>query len=204
MACLLIASLLWQHAMHAHSHYTPDPVSLFNHRMAGVFVILLGLFTYMEQTSLGRRPWVKYLWPAPLAILGIYLMLYSDSTAVIPTSLRDWAGHATAWQHKLFATMTLALAGIEFGRRREWLTHRAWPHVLNAIIVAAAIMLFIHNSPKHTGAIHQQHFYMGAWAVGIAGSKIFHDWRRKPAWVGLYLLPLFLIGLGLQLVFYWE
>lgn len=77
---LHLLALAWQMREHAgHEMSMPDPVSLFNHHFAGALVILLGIFGYLEQTELAKRPWVKFLWPLPLLILGVFLLIYSDN-----------------------------------------------------------------------------------------------------------------------------
>ncbi len=201
------AVAVFQHAGHVMQQqptYTPDPVSLFNHRFAGFLVICTALFSYLEQTNLAQRfRWIRFLWPIPLLILGTDVLLWSDSPART-LDFHRWAPHATAIQHKVFASMTIAIGMIELFRRTEYLKHPAWRQVLNVIMLTAGVMILMHGGPKHTDQIHTQHVWIASAAVALSICKIVADYRGKPRWLGLYVVPALFLAVGLQLALYVE
>ena len=202
----LLLFLLQQEHVHEHAEHaisTADPVSLFNHHLAGLLVTLLGIFAYLEQTHLGRFRWVKFLWPLPLLVLGTFLMIWSDNPQFWPFELSRWARHWTAWQHKIFALVTLLLGLIELLRRTGWLKHPAWPHVLNALMLGAGVYLLFHQG-HHAHVIHVQHLWMAAVSIALALVKTLADIRGGSGWLRLYVPPLLFVTLGLQLVLYVE
>jgi hypothetical protein len=207
---LLAVVILQAHDMHS-AHAMPaappaaDPVSLFNHRLAGVLVILLGSFAYLENTALQKFRAVKYLWPMPLLVLGTYVFLYSDNPQLFPFDLQRWARHATAWEHKTISVMVIALGLIELFRRTGKLKHPAWKHILNAIMLTAGALLLFHRGKHHVDIIHTQHIWMGIVAVTLSVAKIISDWKGGSlAWLGRYAVPLLMVTLGMQLVLYVE
>jgi hypothetical protein len=216
MHWLYVLALAGQgHEMHGgHEITLPDKVSLFNHHLAGVLVILLGVFTYLEQTELSKQRWVKFLWPLPLLFLGTYLMIWSDNPQFWPFQLSRWARHWTAVQHKIFALLALLLGAIELLRRTGQLRHPGWRHILNALMLGAGLFLFFHGGEHHSHIVHLQHLGMGAVAVAASLAKIASDVQSTGAPGGgstnrsghgwLYAVPALMVVLGLQLVLYFE
>lgn len=201
----LLALALQAHDMHAgHEMPGPDPVSLFNHHLAGVLVVFLGGFSYLEHTKLGEQRWVKFLWPLPLLVLGVFLMIYSDNPQFWPFKLSRWARHWTAVQHKIFALVAILLGLIELFRRTGRLKHRAWPHVLNTLMLGAGVFLIFHRGGHHSSIIHIQHMGMGTVAVVLSLLKTVADLRTRLRWLSLYVVPALIVTLGLQLAFYVE
>lgn len=192
--------------MHEHAgHEMPlaDPVSLFNHHLAGVLVILLGIFAYLEQTELSEHRWVKFLWPLPLLVLGTFLMIYSDNPQFWPFKLSRWARHWTAWQHKIFSLVAILLGLIELFRRTGRLRHPAWRQVLNILMLGAGVFLLFHRG-HHTHVVHVEHLWMGSVAVALSLAKIVADLGLGGRWLGLYAVPGLIVTLGLQLALYVE
>lgn len=198
-----LALALQMHEHTGHDMAMPDPVSLFNHHLAGVLVLLLGIFTYLEQTELAERRWAKYLWPLPLLFLGTFLMIYSDNPQFWPFKLSRWARHWSAWQHKIFAMVAILLGLIELFRRTGRLKHPAWGQILNVLMLGAGIFLFFHKG-HHAHVIHVEHLWMATVAVVLSLTKIVGDLGLGGRWLGLYAVPALFVTLGLQLALYVE
>jgi hypothetical protein len=207
LLCLL--TVLQSAPDHAHMHdmgdmvTTADPVSLFNHHMAGWAVILLALFTFLEQTRLARFAWIRYGWPLVLTVEAVFLLIWSDNPQFWPFDLHRWARHWGAWQHKIFATTALVLALIEFLRRRGTLVGRDWPHILNVLILGAGVFLFFHKG-HHNATIHVEHKWMAIEILAIGAVKTVTDIQNRANWLRMYVLPLCFLALGLQLALYAE
>jgi hypothetical protein len=199
----LLTLALQMHEHMGHDMAMPDPVSLFNHHLAGVLVILLGIFAYLEQTELAERRWVRYLWPLSPIILGVFLLIYSDNPQFWPFQLSRWARHWTAWQHKIFATVAILLGLIELLRRTGRLQHPAWKQVLNLLMVGAGVFLLFHKG-HHAHIVHIEHIWMGTVAVVLSLAKIVADLGLGGRWLGLYAVPGLMVALGLQLALYVE
>ncbi len=199
----LLPLALQMHEHMGHDMAMPDPVSLFNHHLAGVLVILLGIFAYLEQTELAEHPWVKYLWPLPLIILGVFLLIYSDNPQFWPFKLSRWARHWIAWQHKIFATVAVLLGLIELLRRTGQLKQPAWKQVLNLLMLGAGAFLLVHKG-HHTHIVHIEHIGMGTVAVVLSLTKIVADLGLGGRWLALYAVPGLIVTLGLQLALYVE
>src|SRR4051794_34024825 len=90
--------------------------SEFNHRFAGVFVILAGLLALSEPLIAKRFQSFGYLWAAFFFMPGVYLFFWSDP--------ESWpVGNQTLWhvitvnhqvlQHKIFSIILLVLGVVE-------------------------------------------------------------------------------------------
>jgi hypothetical protein len=200
---LLAAQMHDMHAGHE-MPYAPDPFSLFNHHLAGVLVIFLSLFTFLEESPFGKKhSWVKFLWPTPLILEALNVILRGDSELTWPIRLATIMPDSEAVQHKIFALVALAIALIELFRRTGRLTHPGWRYIFYGLMLGGGIALLFHTG-HHTAKIHRQHLWMGSWAIAAALTKVLADARPQTAWLRLYALPAFLLALGLQLAFYVE
>ena len=63
--------------------------SEFNHRLAGVFVIVAGVFMLFHENIEKRLPSAKYVWPATFLVSGVFLLGWSD-TELWPFGNRQW------------------------------------------------------------------------------------------------------------------
>ncbi len=193
-----------QHAGHSMPAASgPDPYSLLLHHAAGAMVILLGIFTFLEKSELGQRRWVHYSWPVALMLQGTITMLFSESGQLLPFSWERWLPTHVSVQHKIFAGVALALGLIEFFRRTGRLKSRAWPHVLNAMMIGAGVYLLMHQGHA-TPVIHTQHLWMGVEIIAIGAVKAVTDLQGGSGWVRVYVLPALFLTLGLQLALYVE
>ncbi|WP_447978733.1 hypothetical protein [Candidatus Nitrospira bockiana] len=210
----------------AHGHGTPDrhdqwegspagtAYSEFNHHLAGVFVIVIGLSeagTWWHPRSLG---WLRVLLPASMAGAGIFLLIWSDHNAwpIGAMSVRDTflTGEWETVQHKWFGILLLAIAVVE-GIRRSGKATRPWTRFpLPIFAILGGLSLFFHSHGAHPAAhaIAMHHAIMGAMAVTAGSSKLMSG-RRSPttptirpagdlAWAAFVLL------IGIQLLVYSE
>jgi hypothetical protein len=53
--------------------------SEFNHRLAGFFVIVAGIFMLFQADLEKRSPWTRHVWPASFLVSGIFLAVWSDT-----------------------------------------------------------------------------------------------------------------------------
>lgn len=180
----------------------PDPFSLFNHRLAGALVILLGVLALADATATGRWAWLRLLWPAPLLALGVYLLLRSDGPEW-PPDIAAQLATSEGRQHKLLALLTLTLGGIELARRLGRLRRPAWPYVFDAVVLAAGGLLLLHGG-HDSELVHRQHVGMAAVALGIGVGKVAADLMTDARWIAAGVLPVLFVALGVQLLLYTE
>ncbi|HET7564506.1 MAG TPA: hypothetical protein VFJ96_05900 [Gemmatimonadaceae bacterium] len=181
----------------------PDAFSLFNHRLSGLLVLLLGALAYVDATASGKqRERVRLLWPLPLLLLGLYLLVRSDDPSWPPRFVKQLST-VEGIQHKLFAVMALSLGGIELLRRSGRLTHPLWSYVFYAVMLLAGVFLLFHGG-HHSGMVHIEHTAMGVIAIAIAVVKVTADRKRAVTWLSASLLPGLFVLLGLQLLLYVE
>ncbi len=181
----------------------PDEYSLLLHHAAGVMVILLGIFTYLEKSELGRQRWVHYSWPVALMLQGTITMLFSENGQLFPFDWKRFLPGHVGMQHKIFAAVAIVLGLIELFRRTGRLKSRAWPHVLNALMIGAGVFLLMHQG-HGTPLIHTQHLWMGTEIIAIGAVKAITDFQGSSGWLRVYVLPALFLALGLQLALYVE
>lgn len=188
--------------------------SQFNHRLAGLCILLIGL---SELISVVRRPsplWSRLILVAAFGIVGPYLLVWSDHEAwpVGSMSFADtyFGGDREILQHKYYGILATTVALCEFFRRVGWVTHPAWAVPLPFYAVSGGLLLFIHSHGAHPSAqtIELHHAIMGALAVSAGVTKSVAGWVTGSssgsvnswnfAWVGLIFL------IGLQLLVYFE
>lgn len=200
-AIALLYPALQTHGMPGMTH-GPDPLSLFNHHLAGVLVILLGVFGYLDAAASARREWLRLLWPLPLIAIGVYLLLRSDAPGWPPDLARQFS-EAEGIQHKIFALLALTIGGIELARRLGYLRRAVWQHVLYGVLLVAGVFLIFHGG-HHSHLVHAEHLGMGLVALSIVVVRVAADVQTNAPWLSAYLLPSLFTLLGLQLVLYVE
>ncbi len=188
--------------------------SEFNHHLAGVLVLLLGLAELSQSLRLTTSRWVRLLLPGALAITGTFLLIWSDHDAwpvgALSLSQTWFGGDQEILQHKLYGLLALTIATVEILRRLGRLDHGGWLVPLPAFAIIGGWMLFGHSHGAHPSAhkIALHHTVMGTLAITAGSSKLFSAWKNGSArpvharwdllWAGLILL------IGLQLIFYAE
>src|SRR5690242_2182971 len=182
------------HDMHAGMSMSPDdatPAKLladkreseFNHHLAGVLVLVAGLFLLADISIRERRLTTRYLWPLCFLITGVFLLVFSD-TELWPFASQSWyfglTHHTEVLQHKLFAVFLLLVSVIELQRARGVLTAKWSGWVFPAVAVTGSVMLLFHDhqggmhGPNHmelTERIQFEHFGFAVTGFGIALSK---------------------------------
>lgn len=190
--------------------------SEFNHHLAGIFVILAGLFILTGDRLKTRWPAIKYAWPLCFLLSGIFVLIFSD-TELWPFGPKNWwvgvSGNLEVLQHKTFALILLGLGVIEMLRAKGTLRAVWSTWVFPVLAVAGSVMLLFHahDAGMHgPGAmntmkrIQMQHFSYAALGVGIAVSKGFSDTNYSMHRLFGVLWPFLMISLGILLAFYRE
>jgi copper resistance protein D len=219
------------HAAHAHPGASANPAldsvsqaemlaykneSEFNHHLAGILVLVAGLFILGEATIQDRWPLVRHIWPLCFFISGVFVLIFSD-TELWPFGPQSWyfglTHHAEVLQHKSFGILLLVLGLVELRRARgQWKS--AWAGaVFPAAAIAGSVLLFFHDhqagmhGPNHMELMHRiqsQHLSFALTGFGIALSKGLSE-ARSP-WKSFFerLFPALLIVLGALLLVYVE
>jgi putative copper resistance protein D len=190
--------------------------SEFNHHLAGLFVILAGVFILAEGTLSQRWSFLRFAWPACFLLTGLFLLVFSD-TELWPFGPQSWwyglTHNPEDLQHKTFAVILLALGVFEVQRVRGVLKS-AWARWLFPALACFGSVLLLfheHHSGMH-GAAHMttmarikaEHFNFAVTGISIG---IFRGMSEVPTrWQAMFakLWPLLMILLGVLLVLYHE
>ncbi len=194
--------------------------SEFNHRLAGVFVLLIVLSEARTALAIRMFGWARFLLPAAMLGVGSYLIVWSDHDAW-PIGSQDFiqtffSGDGETVQHKLYAILLLSVGSVETLRRAGRLDRAIWGVLLPAFAILGGGLLFLHNHGTHPTAqmIAVNHGIMGAMAIAAGSCKLVARVKPVPlratsraggarsgwdlAWVGFITL------IGLQLLIYTE
>jgi putative copper resistance protein D len=163
--------------------------SEFNHRFAGVFVLLLGLLAMLEPLLARRIGWISYLWSALFFLPGVYLLIWSDPESW-PTGNQSLhyviTQNMQVLQHKIFSLLLLGLSVVEFIRVKRNL-RSVWVSSMFPVLAGIGALLLLYHSPQSHAAgmdasahlamqqIQHQHIGFALAGVGIAVSKAFAD-----------------------------
>lgn len=188
--------------------------SEFNHHLAGLLVLIVGLSELWPALATPLRTWARFLLPGALLMAGVFLCVWSDHDAW-PIGSRSFVqtflgSDSEIFQHKSYALLALLVGAIELLRRLGLIGHAAWALPLPLFAVIGGLMLFGHSHDGHPSAhkIAMDHALMGALAVTAGLSRLLSCWGRAPLfvrsskwellWAGLILL------IGVQLLRYSE
>lgn len=188
--------------------------SEFNHRFAGLFVLLFGLVELGHGLRYSWSFWTRFVLPGALAIIGAYLLIWSDHEAWPIGSLtfiQTFSGQdPEILQHKFYGVFSSTAAVSETLRRTAWARHPGWAVPLFILGLGGALMLFFHSHGDHPvdSMIALHHTLLGSLGIGAAVSNAMVAWasgispqtakRWELAWAG------FVIAIGLQLLVYFE
>ena len=217
------ASFAQQHEPPSHRHGAPAAAgqwdgspegvaySEFNHHLAGVFVLLIGLSELRGGLGVTMLAWSRFLLPFAMLGAGGFLMIWSDHDAWPIGSLSFaqtfFSDDYETVQHKLYAILPLGVGAIEFLRRTGKVTHMAWGMPLPVFALVGGVMLFLHSHGTHPAAhkIAIHHAVMGTTALVAGLCKITAGAKRQEgrspwglAWAALVLL------IGAELLLYTE
>ena len=190
--------------------------SEFNHHLAGFFVVLAGIFIFVQGALARRWPFLRFAWPACFLLSGLFLLVFSD-TELWPFGPQSWwyglTHNLEDLQHKTFAVILLALGVIEVQRVRGVLKS-AWAGWLFPVLACfGSVLLLFHehhsgmHGPGHmTVMAHIQAEHLGfsvtGFGIGLAKglSELPTRWKLNFA----RLWSLLMIVLGVLLMLYTE
>jgi putative copper resistance protein D len=118
--------------------------SEYNHHVAGLFVLAVGILALLERT--GRARWARH-WPLLFLGLAAFLLVRDDPEAwpFGPLGLWESLGYRTILQHYLFVVLVLAFAVFEWLVRTERL-RSMWPgYVFPLFSAIGATLLLAHS-----------------------------------------------------------
>jgi len=200
----------------AAKHLADRKESEFNHHLAGLFVIVAGIFILSERSLSRRWPTVRYAWPICFLAVGTFILVFSD-TEIWPFGPQSpWFAithNSEDLQHKVFSIILLAIGYVELQRARgrlkaPWAT---WFFPSVGLLGATLLLFHVHGGDmqgphaletmEHIQKEHRWFAVTGlgvALANGLAGTP--QKWQQhfKKAW------PVLLIVLGVLLIQYTE
>jgi putative copper resistance protein D len=192
--------------------------SEFNHHLAGVFVLLIGLSELRTGLALATLAWTRFLLPVSMLLAGAFLMIWSDHEAWPVGSLSFtqtfFGGDQEILQHKVYGIMLLGVGSIELLRRTGRVRQVLWMIPLPAFAIIGGLMLFLHSHGVHPAAhkIALNHAIMGIMAVSAGSSKLMSGWTGPYAaaagasgrsrWEIVWAC--FILLIGAQLLIYTE
>jgi len=188
--------------------------SEFNHRVAGLFVLLAGLFYLISDRVAQKWPGARYAWPLCLLVPGLYLIFFSDPKWPFgPKSFIELLQTNREFlQHKTYSVILITLGVFELARVRGAI-RGAWAALVFPVIaVGGALMLLIHphggtHSPEHMaamGKIETQHLWYTIVGCAIAVTKGLSELAWSARAIFLRVWPSLMIVLGAMLLLYAE
>jgi hypothetical protein len=190
--------------------------SEFNHRFAGLLLVLAGMLVLAHVSFAKASRVARYTWPFCFFAAGLFLLVFSD-TEIWPFGPQSpWYAvthNPEDLQHKLFALILLLLGFVELQRvlgklKAPW---SAW--VFPLVGLAGSVMLLFHthsagmHGPNHMAVmkhIQAEHRWYAAVGVGIVTAKVISDARNRWKEVFAKIWPLLLMVLGVSLMLYTE
>jgi putative copper resistance protein D len=138
--------------------------SEFNHQLAGIFVLLIGVSELRGAMGIAMLAWSRFLLPAAMLGAGGYLMIWSDHDTWPIGSLSFtqtfFSNDYETIQHKLFAILLLVVGSVELLRRMGRARHAAWGAPLPVSALVGGLMLSLHSHGVHPSA-HKIAFHHG-------------------------------------------
>jgi putative copper resistance protein D len=222
-----------EHRNHSDHHHASAPqvgqwegspegiaYSEFNHALAGVAVILVGLSELRTAMSWQVLAWSRWLLPASLIGAGIFLLIWSDHLA---WPIGSWTLAETLSgkdpemvQHKIFGVLALGVGTVEWFLRTEKFSHLFWRALLPGFALVGGLMLFVHMHGLNPAGHHIQlhHNVMGTLALAgglawFAGEFVHQTYLSPPTssqirFILKMLWAFFVVTIGMQLLFYSE
>lgn len=189
--------------------------SEFNHHLAGLFVLIGGLFLLAETELRQRWSAARFVWPATLLLSGLFLLVWSD-TELWPFGPQSWGAALVAnpevRQHKTFAVILLILGFIELQKTRDRLKAAWTSWAFPVLAIGGSVFLLFHmhsgemygNPDEVMARIQAEHRSYAIAGVGIGLSKGLSEARSY--WQPLFqrLWPALMMILGALLMTYVE
>jgi putative copper resistance protein D len=182
--------------------------SEYNHHMAGLFVVALGLLAWLERT--GRAPWARH-WPFLFLGLAAFLFVRNDPRAwpLGPAGFWESMVFPDVLQHRAAVALLVALAVFEWRVRAGRFRSPRWGYVFPLLCAAGGALLLTHS---HAMFNLKAEFLTEVTHTPLGVLAVFTGWGR---WLELRLRPpenalpgrvwvVSMILLGALLVFYRE
>lgn len=188
--------------------------SEFNHRFAGLFVLLFGLAELGHALRYRLPVWTRLVLPGALGVLGMYLLIWSDHEAWPIGSLtfaQTFSGQdPEILQHKFYGVFSSAAAVSETLRRINWARHSVWAVPFLILGFGGALLLFFHSHGDHPAnpMITLHHLLLGIFGFGAAISSAMAVWvsgtseKTMKGWEVVWATCM--VVMGLQLLAYFE
>ena len=188
--------------------------SEFNHHMAGIFLLLIGMSEVRQALGWPALVWTKFLLPGALTVGGVFLLIWSDHDSWPIGSMTFaqtfFGSDEEVLQHKIYGVLACAVGVVEFLRRTGWFAHAVWTVPLPLFAIVGGLMLFSHSHGDHpaAGKIALHHVIMGMMAITAGSSKLVSGWRtrtfiaERSYWELLWAT--LVVVIGLQLLIYSE
>ena len=182
--------------------------SEFNHNVAGLFVLAMGLLAILYAT--GRARWARH-WPLIFLGLAGFLLIRNDPGAWPLGPLGFWESMAypEVLQHRVFVLLVVAFAFFEWMVRTGRLRSRRAALVFPLLCAVGSGLLLTHS---HAGLNLREEFLMEVThaPLGLLGMLV--GWGRwlelrlpsPEAWVPRWLWSGALAAVGVLLLFYRE
>jgi hypothetical protein len=188
--------------------------SEFNHHLAAVFVLLIGLSELRAAFAPQSLAWTRFVLPAAMLAVGAYLVGWSDHEAwpvgTLTFTQTFLGGDLEILQHKTYAVLLLTVGTVEALRWSGKITAPAWALPLPILAIFGGLLLFLHEHGEHPGShsIAMNHNIMGTLAI-VAGSLRLAAlaWARrtgKAHWRWQFAWPALILLIGAQLLLYTE
>ncbi|MGQ0556056.1 MAG: hypothetical protein ACT4PN_08965 [Nitrospiraceae bacterium] len=188
--------------------------SEFNHRFAGLFVLLFGLAELGHALRYPLPSGIRLVLPSALSVIGAYLLVWSDHEAWPIGSLtveQTFSGQdPEIIQHKFYGMFAATAAASETLRRIGWARHPAWAAPLVVGAMVSGLLLFWHSHENHPAnqTIELHHALLGSLGVGAALSSAMVSWGSGASSLPVKKWDLawavFVILIGIQLLLYFE
>jgi hypothetical protein len=206
--------------------------SIFNHRGAGLFILLWGLTAFLAGLQWPRRTWLRFAPPFALFGLVEFLIIRNDPKVWPIGPIGFWVSFQdpAVFQHRVFVLLILGIAIIELLRAADRLPPLARVYALPALAVFGAIFLFFHQhggpAAQHmmsqmsdktmatdpsmramAATMHQikfEHVWFSVCGFGLAAAKLLADAGILKGRLGATLWSVFAIALGAYMLSYTE
>ena len=187
--------------------------SLFMHRSCGLALIGLGILILADRLTHKRYSAIRKGMGAIWFLMGVHIFLNADPTdwPLAASFVDSWArpGSGEWLQHKVLSLIPMAIGlNALVGARRQAVLKPYQNFALALVMVLGGIGLMIHQHEHSPGMdmalIETQHRLMALTAMLIAMGSVGDGLQRLTWKAKLYLMPVGLILLGLELAAYVE
>jgi hypothetical protein len=186
--------------------------SLFMHRSCGLAVITLGAFVLADRFTRRRYAMLRKGMGAIWLLMGVHILFNADPTdwPLAATIMESYSrpGSGEWLQHKLLSLVPIAIGLYTMAFAPRFKPNPYAAYAMAAVLALAGAALLFHEHEHAPGMdmalIVKQHNIMALTAIIIAAGWV-ADAMERLAWKPkLYVVPVGLILLGLELAVYTE